>query len=646
MSTNNIKSIIDQWIRISEYDENQNSFNLLSSNYAFHSVGNLAKKLLKYDKTGTFIVLYLKASFETICKDINVKLIEYLSDPTIFKDYLEMWNEFESDEIKQIESNIIHNILNTTTQNKTIGEADISKEMELFRDSIEYIAEELSKCKTEAYYLEYGNRIPSIKFHPVIEVGNTTTEVILKIEKSADGLYLCYITDFNSCGGYFSYILKSGNTIISVNDRIDESFVGQHNRSRNNRFIEDKCWHIFPYDDIVNLEGSDYKGYAKSLKCTIDSIDIQKLSPKFKYTVMMTASLIIKRFEHTLIDNLVDEDNIELVYIDSMLSNNAKLEDTRALIPVDHKSCVVYNNRSLRFDFNSLNIKSNMFQKTYDYDYKHPKRYCGTYTDANQILIETFGDGFSIDHDSILRRQYPQLTDGSEGSSDTVVSEFIGPKDKIELEYYRQCRIQLKDHIINKMVEEYKEFGGYAAVIDWYETAIHDNEENLIQRCVQFYKDVQEGIEHSCDISNWGIPCGDNLSITILEGTDKGRYIPRQNPKFILNEQTGESTFRCPITGKNANIWFVFQPNTYQNIEKLVNQQVPKILKGFKYSGYDGSAGNDLIHSCDPVGFIENPFAYHRSFEVQKTFPCIRSEPFNIAIGLSKLGINRLLKEI
>lgn len=643
---NIVEQILSKWIEVSGYDESQNSFNLLSSNYAFHRVGNLAKKLLKYDKDGIFTVLYLKASFETICKNIRVNLLDYLRDPMSFKDYLEMWNTFECQEIKQIESSTIHNIINKTTQNKTIGQADISKEIDLFRDSIEYIAEELSKCKTEAYYLEYGNRIPSIKFHPVIEVGNTTTEVILKIEKSADGLYLCYITDFNSCGGYFSYILKSGNTIISVNDRLDESFVGEHTRSRNNRFIEDKCWHIFPYNDIVNLEGSDYKGYAKSLKCTIDSIDIQKLSPRFKYTVMMTASLIVKRFEHTLIDTLVDTDNIELVYIDSMLSNNAKLEDTKALIPIDHKSCVVYNNRSLTFNFNNSNVKSNVFQKVYDYQSNRNKKFTGTYTDANQILIETFGDGFIIDSDKILRRQYPQLTDGADGSSDTVISEFIGPRDKIELEYYRQCRLQLRDHILSRMAEEYTAFGGYDAVIDWYEKAIHKNKENLIQRCIRFYKNVQEGIERSCDICIWGIPCGDDLSISILEGTDRGSHIPWQNTKFILNEQTSKTTFRCPITGKNANIWFVFQPSTYQNIEKLINQQVPKILKGFRFSGPDGSAGNPLIHSCDPIGFIQNPFSCRTSSEIIKLFPNSRSESFNIAIGLSKLGINKLLKKV
>lgn len=639
-----VKSIINKWIEITEYDKDQRSFNLLSSNYAFHRAGDFASKLTQYDRFGYFTVLYLKASFESICKGIHVSLIDCLKDPSILKDYMSMWELFESPEFRDLERSTINTIIGTTNMNKAIGQADISYELDMFRDSVEYIAEELSSCKTEAFYLDPSTTISNnIKFHSNIEVANTTTECVLRIEKSDDGLYLCYITDYNSCGGYFAYMLKSGNNIISINDRIDESFVGQHTRSRNNRFIEDKKWHIFPYSDVIEPEGSDYKGYAKSLKCTQNQFEIRNLSNNFKYTVMLAAYLIMQRFSGMKLSDILEEDNIEVVYVDSMMNNSANLSETNAIVPIDSNSLVVKTNRQLSFDFDSDNVKSDEFNNKYNYQDNRNRKYSGSYRDINKVLIETYGEGFHLNSENVLVRQYPKLTDGD---SDTVVSEFIGPKDKIEMEYYRQCRLQLRNYIVNKMIEEYAEFGGYDAVINWYEKAIHDNKENLIQRCIRFYKDVQEGIEHSCDISNWGIPCGDSLSVSILEGADRGKYIPRQNPKFIVNEQTSESTFRCPITGKNANVWFVFQPNTYQNIEKLVDKQVPKILEGFKYSGYDGSAGNNLIHSCDPVGFIENPFACHRSFEIQKNFPGVSSEPFNIAVGLSKLGINRLLKQI
>lgn len=638
-----IKSIIDKWITVTEYDEKQTSFNLLSANYRFHRCGEFVKNLMKWDNSGQLAVLYLKSSFETICKDLKVSLLNLLKEPEAILEYQEMWDNFESKDLIDLEQHLIKSIVNITNMTKSIGEIDKDKELDLFRDSIEYVAEELSKCNLEAYNIMPNTKIISkIKFHPVIEVGNTLTEILMKVEQSDDGLYLCYITDFNSCGAYFTYLLKSGATIIGINDRIDESFVGQHTRSRNNRYIENKKWHIFPYDDIIEVEERDYLGYAKSLKCKVDAIDIQKLSPNFKYTIMLTASLIIQRFKS---QNTNDLGDIPIVYIDALMKNSAELEETKALIPVNVAlSPVVLNNRSLTFDFNSNNIKSNELQSKFDYSSK--RKYTGSYTDVNNTFVELYAKDFKLNSDKILVRKYPELTDGTDDESASISSEFVGPKDKIELEYYRQCRLQLVEHIVNNMVKEYNDFGGNDAVINWYEKAVQSNKDNLIMRCVKWYKDLLEGTMHNGNLSAFAIPAGNDLSTTLIKSDDP--YIPRQNRHFILNNTvvyTPNRKYLCPITGKTANMWFVFEPNTYQNIESLIGEEVPKILKGFRYSGPEYS-GNDCLHSCDPVGFILSPFANNSKHKYKNKFEGMEEEPFMISVGLSKLGLNKLLKSL
>lgn len=646
----NIKSLIDKWIAVTEYDESQTAFNLFSANYSFHRSGELAKKLMTWDSSGKLTILYLKSAFETICKDIRISLIDLLKNPDTISDYQDMWNNFESDDFITLEQSLIKSIVDITNMTKSIGEIDKDRELDLFRDNIEYVAEELPKCELEAYNITPNTKIiDNIKFHPVIEIGNTLTEILMKVQQSNDGLYLCYITDFNSCGAYFTYLLKSGETIIGINDRIDESYVGQHCNSRNNRFIEDKKWHIFPYNDIIEPEGEDYLGYATSLKCGIDALSIQKLSSNFKYTVILTASLIIQRFQSQNTNELKD---IPIVYIDALLRNNAKLAETQALIPMNGQlSPIVLNNRNLKFDFNSENIKSNELQSKFDYDYKTPGKgqYTGTYTDVNSIFIDLYGDGFKLDPSKILVRKYPELTSGNDNEPAPVISEFVGPKEKLELEYYRQARSQLANYIIDKMAEEYHNFGGNEGVMHWYEQAVKKNKDDLIMRCVKWYKDYLDGAAKSDHLSPWAIPAEDDLCVTLIESADP--YIPRQNRRFILNSTVKykpntynpKREYLCPITGKTANMWFVFQPNTYQNMELLIGQEVPKILKGFRYSGSRYS-GNSLLHSCDPVGGIRSPFS--TGCRYQNKFNHIIEEPFMISVGLSKLGLNKLLKSL
>ena len=647
-----IKSIINNWIDTTEYDESQTSFNLFSADYSFHRCGDFAKNLMKWDNSGKLTILYLKSSFETIRKDIKISLMDLLKNPDTISEYQNMWNNFESEELISLEQHLIKSIISMTNMADAIGKIDKDHELNLFRDSIEYVAEELSKCNLEAYNITPNTKIiDNIKFHPVIEVGNTLTEILMKLEQSDDGLYLCYITDFNSCGAYFTYLLKSGTTIIGINDRIDESYVGQHINSRNNRFIKNKNWHIFPYDDLIEPEGEDYLGYAKSLKCKIDHLSIQKLSPSFKYTVMLTASLIIQRFQSQNTDELKD---IPLVYVDALMKNSAELAETKTLIPINAAlSPIVANNRNLKFNFNSENVKSNEFQSKFNYDSKthSQKKYTGTYTDINSIFIDLYGDGFKLDPSKILVRKYPKLTSGNDDDSTPIISEFIGPKEKLELEYYRQARTQLADYIIDKMVEEYDNFGGNDAVMHWYEQAVQKNKDDLVIRCVKWYKDYLSGATTNGNLSPWSIPAGDNLCVTLIESTYP--HIPRQNRRFILNSTVvykpntykSKREYLCPITGKTANMWFVFQPNTYQNMELLIGQEVPKILKGFRYSGPSYS-GNSLIHSCDPIGDIHSPFSSRCRLRYQNKFSHIKEEPFMISVGLSKLGLNKLLKTL
>lgn len=655
---NIVEQILRKWIEVSGYDPEQTKFNLLSSNYEFHRCGERIEQLLKFDGSGVFAALYAKASFETICKGLTCKLIDILKNPDGTREYQAMWDMFNCDEMNAVEANAIQKIIQLTNIHVAIGEADEDKELDQFRDSVEYIAEEFTKCKFECYSMAPNTIInKELKFASTLQVFNTTTECVLTIERSPDGIYLCYITDFNSCGGYFGYFIKSGSTVLSLNDRISESFVGCHTRSRNNRFIEDKKWHIFPYNDLVSTEGRDYLGYAKSLVCEVKPRDIRELAPSGIYCIMLAAALLMQKFAGSNVDDLINELDIQQVYIDSLLEQNEALEETTALVPINSSSLIVSNNRHIPLpNFTSENIKSGELQSKYHWNTEgnKGKRHTGYFTSVNQFLVDLYGNDFEVDHSLILRRQWPQLTDGSTGSSDVVVSEYIGPKEQIELEYYRQARMQLVNHIIKGMQSAYLEAGGYQGVYEWYRQKLIENTEALRQMAVDWYIDYLAGEVDSDQLSHWSITTSKEMGVHFATG-EQGHFAPRLDHEFVMNKgKPGSRHYRgnkyelyeCPVTGNTANIWFVFVPNTWQNIEKLVGAEVPKILKGFVYSGSD-YGGNNLIHSCDPVAFIENPFQSRiiKQSDYVKLFPGYHDMNFNCAVGFSKRGLNQLVKQ-
>ena len=648
-----IEQILEHWVHVAEYDSNQKQFNLLSSNYAFHRCGERIEQLLKFDSSGVFAALYAKASFETICKSISCKLLDLLKNPEGMKDYQDMWDMFNSPEMIDVENNAIRNIIRLTNIKPAIGEVNNEQEIDRFRDSVEYIAEEFTKCNIECFSMRPGTKIADdLQFMTTLQVFNTTTECVLNIERSPDGIYLCYITDFNSAGGYFGYFIKSGFNILSFNDRINESFVGEHTRSRNNRFIEQKKWHIFPYDELVTPEGRDYLGYSKSLVCEVKPRDISWFKSNNLYPIMLSAALIIKRYSGCMIDDIVDSKEVKQVYIDSLLKQNVASAEVSALVPVTSNSLIITANANIpMYEFTSSNVVSNELQSRYHFrsEENKGKRYTGTYTDVNKILIDIYGEDFELKPLEVMHRQWPQLTDGSSGSSDTVVSEFIGPKEQMELEFYRQCRMQLRDHIIRGMQVAYQEAGGYEGVHEWYRRKLLDNIDTLREMAVDWYIQYLDGNVTSCALNHWSIPAGKDLEVHLATG-EQGYWAPWLNCDYVMNVgKAGSSSYglyECPITGNTANMWFVFVPNTWQNIEKLIHSEVLKILKGFVFSGND-YGGNRLISSCDPIAFIENPFqcSVTQKELYSKIFPKYDMISFQCAVGFSKRGLNKLVNK-
>ena len=77
-----VQEILQHWLDYTKYDPNQKSFNLLSSNYAFHRASKAMSAVMEFDPTGTIAVLYAKEVYLQICKEQSVSLFDLWSGKT------------------------------------------------------------------------------------------------------------------------------------------------------------------------------------------------------------------------------------------------------------------------------------------------------------------------------------------------------------------------------------------------------------------------------------------------------------------------------------------------------------------------------------------------------------------------------------
>lgn len=641
---NIIQDILNKWIEVTNYDADQHRFNLLSSNYQFHKCGERITQLLEFDSSGTFAVLYAKASFETVIKSINVSLLNYCKNPDLMKDYLEMWKSFECKEVTTLEQTLLQNIyriIGGGTLSLPSEESD-DKSMDYFRDSIEYIAEELPRCN-EDLFLRGGKIITDgLKMCSEIHVFNTIAQCLITIEGMNDGLYLCYISDNNSAGGHFGYFLKSNGNIICINDRVDEMYVSQHSNSRNNRWVDDKRTNIFPYSVMVEVGKRCYLGYAKEMKVKYDVFKISELDDRWAFPVLLAGSLILNKYRDR------DTSDMSLKYVDSMLKVNHSSAEIAALVPVsESKLMTMYD--SLNITITADQVLGAKLHGKFDYSENINKpgrnyKNTGHYRNINSSLVTKYGDGFELQDDTILKR-YPMITDGKNNSY--VVSEFVGDEHRIEMEMYRQSRMQLHSHILRKMAEEYETFGGMDGIKKWYHDLCTSNFDMLVDKMVEYYVEIVDGHRKNRMPEAFCISCADELEVgyTISETTPWNAA----GKDFILNpDKIDWQRCKCPITGCLANVWFTVSPNRAFEISKLFGIELPKVMEGWYAAGDstgDKYAGNNLIDSCDPVGFIAHPLSYDGRRYHSKYFPGCSSYYFHFSIGLSKRGLNQKVKE-
>lgn len=608
--------ILEKWAIYSKYDREQTCFNLLSNNYVLNKIGKLIEMLLsEYDETGMLATIYAKIQFENLMKNTKISVWDILNNPDIYKEEKDMYELFNMPIVNNAENIFIeklNNIYMSVVKDKFIGNNENKKQ--LF-DSIELVIEKIGKCNIDLF--AKGGKIGNItNVDTKLHIFNTLAECLLNIEQANDGIYFCFINAGQSADCFFSFFVKDNGNIISINDRIDEAYIGSHGYSRNGRWTENKN-DIFPYEYIFNYSGFDYKGYAT--KYEINNLDLYDIGINVIMPIIISMLFIMLKYSNKDID-------LPLHYIDSFLPENQKKIENNQLMVINNSGIVAQHNINLDFDNNKI-LSGEYADEFKDGHYKET----GVFTNNNQLMVDLWADGFVYNPNNIFtNNNILCLTNGD----DTYIPEFIGTEKRMRLQVYKEIRTQLANYINDKIYDEWVNIGKTETIRKWYKEALLDNKEVLYKMFVDYEYDIKNEIKKPVGM-NWLKT--NEITIHIIEDT----YPSSTNSDSIINCKSNRNwEYKCEINNKPCNLWFVVTPRNWKDIEYLTGKECPKIVKGWLHGGHR-TVGNSILSVTDPVEKVQTPFEYNNNEKYINAY-----YDFKFVFGFSKSGWNKLKKEI
>lgn len=616
-----------------KYDPGQTSFNMLSSNYIYHQAGDRITTLCDlFDPSGRMAVLYAKRTWQNVNRETRIKLSELLEHREQYEEAVEMYNLFNSNEVLEIENDYIEALNSTIRQitgNPMLGERDIEKEKEVIYEAIEGVSEQLERCGMDVY-INSGAPVQKVdKISSKILLFNYMAECVLTLQSHApDGAYLCYINNNGTADGYFAIMIRSNGNLFSVHDRVSETYIGQHTRSRNGRWAEAHK-DIFPYEYVMSFDNYDYLGYAQKYNIDESKLNLADLSPEAYIPIILSIICVVNAEAGKILDPA------KQVYMNTLIQSNVQRnEEKNALIAMDKTGLIDLTTKKLEFCFDKEKLLRGEYNKEIDNFHS-----CG----CNQGLVDLYGGDFEPKAKTLTMTAQNVLMSGNDEDSTEPHAEFVASVERMRRQAYYETRLELSKHIEERLAEELKSLGGTIGLQKWFYGAMKENIRKFYPTLARIYADKNSAKKSAVGL--YAAPEGTPEWMQHIYIVDDAYYYPDNGQVFndphrehIYGNRYNTDYFYCPITGTKANIWFCFRSYTWQDIEAFTGKQVINILRGWKsrcYGAHGFERGNPILDAVDAVDFID-PFGSEKNSRYVK---------FDYYIGFSKRGLNRLMKE-
>lgn len=626
-----IREILDHFAKYVEYDPNQKSFNLLSDQFTFHEAGKIMEMLISdYDPSGILAAMYAKKALLKSLKNKQIRLsdlIESMAEPENeqrnplndqLQKILSMYQDFHSAVFCSAVSEYIDDTNQLTMQVcgvPMIGERDRKQEEEQFIDSVISVSEDLKKLRLDLYHSS-GNPVGKIeKFTTRILVFERMADGILQFEQMPDAMYLCYIRQHDTADGYFAFVIKSNGNLFSINDRVLERYIGQHNASRNGMWTEAHAGNLFPYEFIFSYGEYDYKGYASKYMIDYEKLEFSKLEEKAYRPLLIAMILFRKRYTGKVLED-------EPVYLTSLFRENFAEEHPGTELALYQTSTIALWNVGYQCGIDPKKALTSEYNKKF-------RLY-----DSGHFWVELYGDGFEPDFSGLLRTMEPkkqleqwQIDNGQKPPKPKYYPEFVATKDQIDLEIYRKVRIQLADYIQKKMDEESNAWESYD-LYKYINSRLQKQKEVFLdmmfrkhflkqhpEYTADFDATVYEESKKAGDMLSSSSDCKEGIEET-LKSHIYITYAENEARTYdaVLNIDQPRISY-TPLfddtTRTKCTIYATLAFENYKEIEAMIGEELPRIFKGWGMHWYNG---NSILDVTDAVGELASPLR-NRAFQ-------------------------------
>lgn len=656
-----VVDMLKRWLVFSKYDPDDASAvisaNPLVDTYQLKQLNkNIAEILDGYDRSGTLALIYAKNHFMWMAKNSKIPLIQILADPKSLASYTEIYDIFTSGDFEDIERGYLEGldaVFSAILDTPLIGSMDPEVESENLHNAVDNVLSELTKCKLDVYSVG-GPIVPVNNFAKSIKCFRLLSECLLTLSTCLDGIYLCYISANDTVDGYFGFFIKSNGSLISVNDRIDEDYPGEHSGARNNRYIENKKYALFPYDKIMKYSGSDYKGYATKATVSAQEYPIRDLDIDMVFSVVLAMRLLINKYENAL------PDVADVVYTNSMLPGNCeseyyKLGETCTALMTTGDNSIAIKHKEYSVNFTSEEILTGSIADRYSRKNEELRYYesGGFAPGANQLMVDLWGQGFELSTENLHDPTKFLRRIGTASGEAAVPVEFVGRKCRMDMAAYMQARLQLAQYMRDNIYEAYQKLGKDWAP-NWWAEMLNTHKDKLQEIAIEAAmayspenrKELNAVEAKYCRmrvVFNEEHPSYWDSNIHV----PTEHYMPKRLHRNVWK-------WICPVTGNTANSWILMEFEDWKQMETVFGEEVPTILKGYQKRGHDAHV-NANINAYDPVEQVGTPFErdqldprYYRNGRVSCGSFGTGSDSdfdFTVAFGFSKRGLNKLIKQ-
>lgn len=596
-----------------------------------HDIKRIADVANGFDRSGNLALIYLASLCRRQIEDTVAPVMSFLCDGSSMDKYRKCLECVNSHEVNGCRAGLVDSLaiaISSVSAKKVLGHAtDIDAALD---GAIDDIFKEFKKLKFEVY-AKSGHPVGTMDATAMsVQVCGSLAECLIRLEKSKDGIYICFISNPGTLDGWFGFFVKSNGNLFSYNERIDEAYAGQHRNMRNGRYAEHgKAYGLFPYELCEFSEETDYKGYSTEVKIGENCNLFDGKNLEMAVRVFLTMALISQKHKGQKVEG-------ECVIVNSLLPNNLALlaenessAGTTAVVEWKSSPIVEQAAKSAVPTFEVSKVLNGEYNKEFD------KQGGCVFTGARQDVVDAYGYGFSITKEKILSSNSSLRLIG-DGESE---QEFIGTMDRLTTQAYYEVRKQLCNFIGQRMEDEYKDFGGSKKLGEWYRERLLARKDIILSYCLEAYnakKTDEEGNTYGSIYinSNKGEPGIDSrfgegchaAEVSVSDKTGMGFF------GSLMLCQTRGWNRKCWITGCEPSYYFRFYFYNYHQVEDLIGCKLPKFCIGWEKD--HRASGNSILNIVDPIDQMVLPLEHRGD-----------SFSFDVAVALSKSGIKRLKKK-